>query len=83
MHREIAAAIENPLYLLLDTTDGAGVRDLPVKILESEVGASHPAAILHPCVGARHVFADIQRALAAVRFDVFSGAVSPARHDPP
>ena len=85
VHREIAAAIENPLYLLLDTTDGAGVCDLPVKILESEVGASHPAAILHPCVGARsrRVFADIQRALAAVRFDVLPGAVSPARHDPP
>ena len=37
VHGEIAAIIENPLYLLLDTTDGAGVRDLPVQILESEV----------------------------------------------
>jgi hypothetical protein len=37
LHREIAAIIENPLYLLLDTTDGAGVRDLPVQMLESEV----------------------------------------------
>ena len=37
VHREIAAIIENPLYLLLDTTDGAGVRDLPVQMLESEV----------------------------------------------
>ncbi len=46
VHREIAAVIENPLYLLLDTTDGAGVRDLPVQILESEVGSWHPAAIL-------------------------------------
>jgi len=37
LHREIAKTIENPLYLLLDTTDGAGVRDLPVQMLESEV----------------------------------------------
>ena len=41
VHGEIAAIIENPLYLLLDTTDGAGVRDLPVQILESEVLSSH------------------------------------------
>jgi len=37
LHREIAKTIENPVYLLLDTTDGAGVRDLPVQMLESEV----------------------------------------------
>jgi hypothetical protein len=41
VHGEIAVIIENPLYLLLDTTDGAGVRDLPVQILESEVLLSH------------------------------------------
>jgi COP9 signalosome complex subunit 6 len=41
VHGEIAAIIENPLYLLLDTTDGAGVRDLPVQILESEVLSCH------------------------------------------
>ena len=35
--RDIATKIENPLYLLLDTTEGAGVRDLPVQIFESEV----------------------------------------------
>jgi hypothetical protein len=35
--REISTKIENPLYLLLDTTDGAGVRDLPVQVFESEV----------------------------------------------
>ena len=37
VHRDIAAVIENPLYLLLDTSPGAGLRDLPVQLLESEV----------------------------------------------
>jgi len=37
LHRIIAAIIENPIYLLLDTSEGAGVRDLPVQIYESEV----------------------------------------------
>eukprot|EP00961_Rhodomonas_salina_P243392 3288867-Rhodomonas_salina.2 len=27
IHREIAGIIENPLYLLLDTSDGAGTRE--------------------------------------------------------
>lgn len=29
--------MQNPIYLLLDTSDGAGVRDLPVQLFESEV----------------------------------------------
>uniref|UniRef100_A0A7S4M1B1 COP9 signalosome complex subunit 6 n=1 Tax=Guillardia theta TaxID=55529 RepID=A0A7S4M1B1_GUITH len=37
IHREIGSIIENPLYLILDTSEGAGIRDLPVHILESEV----------------------------------------------
>ncbi|EKX46689.1 hypothetical protein GUITHDRAFT_70458 [Guillardia theta CCMP2712] len=34
---QIGSIIENPLYLILDTSEGAGIRDLPVHILESEV----------------------------------------------
>lgn len=61
VHAEIAAIIENPLYLLLDTTDGAGVRDLPVQILESEVLSSHfcphsvlPSPFTLPHLGPSH-----------------------------